>query len=106
MDDIRPPLPDKPVRFLDQFRLFIRRDGLSYKTEKTYLYWARFYIHFHNKRHPKEMGAAEVEAFLNYLAEKRYVAPSTQRTALNALVCLYKRFLGMDIEEAAQAGED
>lgn len=97
MDDIRTPLPVKPVRFLDQLSLAIRRQGLSLQTERTYLYWTKYYINFHHKRHPKEMGVNEVELFLSYLSEQRFTSVGTQRTALNALVFLYKRFLGMDL---------
>jgi integron integrase len=60
MDNVRPPVAENPTRFLDQLRLLMRQQQLSYATEKTYLYWIRKFIHFHKKRHPREMGAAEV----------------------------------------------
>jgi len=93
MDDIRHRIPAKPVRFLDQLRFHIRQQGLAYQTEKTYIHWTKRYIHYHNKRHPKEMGAAEVEMFLSALSIDRYCSVNTQKVALNALVYLYKRFL-------------
>ena len=96
MKDIPVTVPEKPVRFIDKLRAFMRIEGLAYKTEQTYIQWVRRYILFHHKRHPEEMGAQEVKAFLDYLVVSRNVAANTQRTALNALVFLYKRFLKRD----------
>jgi len=84
----------KSGRFLDNLRSCIRLHGLAYSTEKTYVYWVRFFIRFHNKRHPEEMGESEVSAFLSYMALERNVSPATQRTALNGLVFLYRKFFG------------
>lgn len=95
--DVPPPIPAKPTRFTDQLRAFIRSRGLAYKTEKTYLFWTLRFIRFHNKRHPRTMGAPEVEEFLSYLAVHRSSSINTQRTALNALVFLYREFLGQDL---------
>ena len=86
--------------FLEQVRQLIRCKNYSIKTEKTYLHWIRSYIFFHNKRHPKDMGAAEVGAYLNYLAVEKNVAPSTQRTALNALVFMYRDVLNTPMDDA------
>jgi len=58
MEDVRAPLPAKPVRFMDQFRAFIRLRQLAYATEKTYCVWVKDFIRFHQKRHPKNMGKA------------------------------------------------
>ena len=91
MDDIRQPLPVNPVRLMDQLRKEIRQRGMSYQTEKTYLYWVRYYIRFHNKQHPSTMGAAEIDTFLSYLSERRNVSVNTQRIALNAIIFLYKK---------------
>lgn len=93
MHDIPPPIPVNSNRFMDQLRLCLRQKGLAYKTEQTYLYWIRFYILFHGKQHPRDMGAGEVEAFLHFLAIERNVTANTQKTALNALVFLYRTFL-------------
>jgi integron integrase len=98
MKDVPPPLPQEPHKFLDQVRQHIRRQGLSYNTEKVYIYWIKYFILFQKKRHPKEMGNFEVSEFLNHLSETQFVAPSTQRTALNALAYLYKRFLQLPLE--------
>ena len=97
MDDIKKPVQLNSPRFLDQLRIHIRQNGLAYKTEQTYIHWVKRFIYFHNKRHPKDMGPAEIEAFLGNLSIARYCSVNTQRTALNALVYLYKRFMGVDV---------
>jgi len=99
MDDIRHQLEAKPTRFLDKLRLHIRQQGLAYTTEKTYIHWAKQFIYFHNKQHPKNLGVAEVETFLSHLAVNQFCSVSTQKIALNALVYLYKRFMGVDIAD-------
>ena len=91
MDDIRHKLPATPTRFIDCLCQHIRKNGLAYRTEQTYVHWIKRFIHFHNKRHPKDMGAAEIEAFLSHIGIQRHCSISTQRIALNALVYLYKR---------------
>jgi len=104
VNDIPVRVPDKPSRFLDQLRAFIRTEGLAYKTEQTYIQWVRRFILFHNKRHPETMGKIEVKAFLDHLVLSRHVAVNTQKTALNALVFLYKRFIGKDITNIGMVG--
>jgi len=84
-------------RLLDQVRIRLRYLHYSIKTEQSYLQWIRRFILFHNKRHPKNMGADEISAYLNYLATKRNVAASTQNQALNAIVFLYKQILHIEI---------
>lgn len=84
--------------FLGTVRDAIRVRGFSYSTEKTYVDWVRRFILFHGKRHPKEMGKAEVTAFLTHLAVKREVAPSTQNQALSALLFLYAQVLDCPLE--------
>src|SRR5712691_2558660 len=85
-------------RLLDQVRQTIRRKHYSLRTEATYIDWIKRYIFFHQKRHPAEMGAPEMEQFLNYLAVKRQVAASTQNQALSALIFLYREVLHKDFE--------
>jgi integron integrase len=97
MDDIPVSLPTPPVRFMDRFRAFIRARHMAYRTEKAYCLWVRDFICFHHKRHPEALGAAEVDAWLSHLANERSVAINTQKTALNAVVFLYKQFLGRDL---------
>lgn len=74
----------------------------SLRTETTYREWIRRFILFHGKRHPREMGAAEVGRFLSHLALERHVASSTQNQALNALVFLYRQVLHLEL---GQIGE-
>jgi hypothetical protein len=65
----------------------------SKRTVESYLYWIKYFIIFHKKRHPSEMSGLEVEAFLTHIAVERKVAASTQIIALNSLAFLYNRFL-------------
>jgi integron integrase len=82
-----------PPRLLERMRQVLRRMHYSYRTEKTYRYWVRNFILWSGKRHPREMGAAEVTAFLNFLAGEREVAAATQNQALSALLFLYGKVL-------------
>ena len=84
-------------RLLDQLKTAIRIRHYSYRTEQTYVHWTVRFIRFHKLRHPKEMGALEVAAFLSHLAEELTVSASTQNQALNALVFLYKHVLNQEI---------
>jgi len=80
-------------RLLDAVRDAIRRRHYSYRTERTYVDWIRRFIRYSERRHPRMLGAAEVTAFLNYLAREREVAAATQNQALAALLFLYKEVL-------------
>ncbi len=97
--DIRTPISPQSTRFLDQLRNFIRLRGLAYKTEITYVFWIKRFIRFHGRKHPETMGTAEVEAFLSHLVLQANVSVATQRVALNALIFLYREFLGTPLEE-------
>ena len=97
MDDIPVPIPSNPVRFMDQLRAFIRSKHLAYKTEKAYCRWVLNFIRFHGKRHPNKMGAREVDEYLSYLSVARNLAVNSQKTALNALVFLYQKFLKIEL---------
>ena len=88
--------PPKP-RLLDQIREVIRVKHYSLRTEKTYISWVKHFIHWSGMRHPRDMGAAEIEAFLSMLANQRDVAASTQNQALAALLFLYKQVLHVDL---------
>lgn len=90
MDDIPLPLAKEKSPFLREVREVIRRRGLAYKTENTYLLWIRRFIFFNNKRHPNELGETEVSNFLSHLSLDRSVSVNTQKTALNAIVFLYR----------------
>src|SRR5882762_10503047 len=91
------PLPLQQPKLIPQIREAIRVRHYSLRTEKSYVYWARFFIRFHNLRHPREMGAPEVTAFLSFLATERHVSASTQSQALAALLFLYKEVLGINL---------
>lgn len=88
---------DEKPRLLDELRDQIRLKHYSIRTERVYCEWVKQFIRFHNYRHPEEMGAAEVEAFLSDLAVHRNVAASTQNQALAALLFLYKQVLKLDL---------
>ncbi len=90
MDDGKPKL-------LDQLRQQIRLRNYSIRTESVYAEWVKRYIRFHRYRHPLEMGAPEVEAFLTHLAVNRNVAGATQNQALAALLFLYKEVLKVEL---------
>lgn len=87
--------PDAPQgsRFLDQVAHACRFSRLAYRTEQSYIAWIKRFILFHQKRHPKDMGAVEIRAFLTHLAVNRRVAASTQNQALNAIVFVYREVL-------------
>ena len=91
-----PARPPKP-RLLDRVREAVRARHYSRRTEKTYVAWVRRYILFHGKRHPAEMGAAEVTRYLTSLAVEGNVAASTQNQALSALLFLYRNVLEQDL---------
>ncbi len=79
---------------LKQMREVIRARQYSIRTEETYLRWVVDFFFFHKKRDPAEMGAAEVEAFLNHLTDQHHVAASTQNQAFAALLFLYANIFG------------
>jgi integron integrase len=91
-----PPSAPKP-KLLDRVRDALRARHYSHRTEKAYVHWIRRYIFFHGKRHPLEMGAPEVTAFLTALAVRDRVAASTQNQALNALLFLYRQILDVQL---------
>ncbi len=84
-------------KLLDQVRDAIRLKHYSIRTEQTYVNWIKRYIYFHNVRHPAEMGAPEIQAFLTHLAVEGNVAASTQNQAFSALLFLYKTVLYQDL---------
>ena len=86
-----------PPKLLDQVRDRIRVKHYSIRTETQYVQWIKRFILFHGKRHPQEMGTAEVEAFLTHLAVDGHVSASTQNQALSALLFLYKEVLAIDL---------
>lgn len=85
--------------FLEAVRQDIRLRGYSIKTEKSYIGWIKRFIYFIGKRHPKDVGAPEVKAYLSYLANNKNVAINTQKCALNAIVFLYHKHLQVELGE-------
>lgn len=89
-------MDDKP-RLLEQVREQIRLRHYSIRTESVYIGWVKRFIRFHKYRHPLQMGAAEVEAFLSDLAVRRDVSASTQNQALSAILFMYKKVLLIEL---------
>ena len=85
-------------KLLDQVRDALRLKHYSYRTEQAYVDWITRYILYHGKRHPQDMGSAEVQAFLTHLAVEKNVAASTQNQAFSALLFLYREVLHQDLE--------
>lgn len=91
------PPADQPPRLFDRMRAAIRVRHYSLATERTYIGWVKRFIYFHQKRHPADMGAAEVEAFLSALATELDVSASTQNQAMHAILFLYRDVLGVTL---------
>ena len=94
---INTPAESQPPKLLEQVVARMRVKHYSLRTEKSYVDWIKRYIWHHGKRHPKDLGAAEVEAFLSHLAVTRNVSASTQNQAKSALLFLYKEVLGVQL---------
>ncbi|MCP4495016.1 MAG: tyrosine-type recombinase/integrase [Gammaproteobacteria bacterium] len=84
---------------MDQVREVLRYHHYAIRTEEVYVKWILSFIRFNQRRHPREMGKAEIEAFLSDLAVNKNCAQATQSQALNAIVFLYKRVLNMPVAE-------
>jgi integron integrase len=90
-----PPLTS--TRLMDQVRERVRFLHYSIRTEEAYLHWIRAFIEFHERQHPKNLTATDVEAFLSHLAKDRQVAASTHKQAMSALMFLYDKVLGLEL---------
>jgi integron integrase len=88
----------KGKKLLEQVRDTIRLKHYSERTGETYVYWITKYILFHNKRHPKEMGFPEVEAFQLHLAKEQKLSASSQNQALSAVLFLYRHVLKIELQ--------
>ena len=86
-----------PPRLLDQVRAEIRARHYSRRTEDAYVHWIRRFIVFHGRRHPRELGAPEISAFVTWLAVERHVAASTQNQALSGVLFLYREVLRQEV---------
>lgn len=98
--------PPQSPKLLQRMRDHLRTRHYSIRTEAAYLDWARRFILYHDKRHPVDMGAAEVAAFLTHLAVDRQVSASTQNQAKSAILYLYKEVLQVQLpwlDEVVQA---
>jgi len=84
-------------KLLDLMRERIRVKHYSLRTEEVYLHWVRCFIIHHGKRHPRELGGPEVEAFLTHLAVDGRASLSTQNQALSALLLLYREVLAIEL---------
>jgi len=93
----------RPLKLLDQVRDVMRLKHYSIRTERSYTSWIKRFVLFHDKRHPKDMGEPEVEAFLTWLAVDGNVAKSTQNQAFNALIFLYRDVLKHPLEGRVNA---
>lgn len=89
---------EQSPKLLKLVSLAIRARHYSRRTEDSYQRWIKRYILFHGKRHPREMGEAEVTSFLSYLATERHVSASTQNQALNAILFMYRKVLKRDLD--------
>jgi len=85
-----------PSPFIQSIRDHLRARHYSKRTEQTYIYWILNYIRFHNREHPNNLTTVHIVQYLEHLALKQKVSPSTQKTALNALMYLYKQVLGWE----------
>ena len=91
------PTTGQQPKLMDRVRESLRVHRYALSTERTYCHWIKRFILFHGKRHPADMGAAEVEAFLSHLATAGRVSASTQNQAMHAVLYLYKHVLGTDL---------
>ncbi|MFL1484027.1 integron integrase [Marinobacter sp. LN3S78] len=97
--DVPPPVSSQSPRFLDRLRTFIRARGLAYRTEKTYCAWVRRFIRFNQYQSHDQIDAQHIQAFLSNLAVDQHCSINTQKTALNALVFLFREFLEQEIPD-------
>ena len=101
MDSMPKFTPDPGLKLMDQVRQVLCYHHYAIATEKTYVQWIIRYIrHFGTRRHPREMGAKEIEAFLSPLATTEKVSAATQRQALNSIIFLYKHVFNMELAES------
>jgi len=92
---------DNKPRLFDEIRNVARMRHLSLRTEQAYVQWIRRFILFHDKRHPRDMGEAEIRAFISHLAVDRSITASTQTVALSALLFLFRDVLKKEMPYVA-----
>ena len=91
------PCASTAERLEQRLRDQIRYEGKSHNTADVYWHWSKQYILWSGKRHPQDMGQADVESFLNWLVNTRHCSESTHGQALHGLRYLYRRVLGIDL---------
>jgi hypothetical protein len=96
-------LPNPKARLLDQVREVLRVRHYSLRTEQAYIAWIKRFIFFHHKRHPRELGTPDIEAFLTDLAVRQRVSSSTQMQAFNTLIFLYRQVLRLELAPFTRA---
>ncbi len=100
----RKPVPEPPATgsrppgLIQRYRQELQARHYARRTVETYEQWLRRFLRFHRLRHPREMGSAEVNAFLTHLAVEAQVSASTQNQALSALLFLYRKLLERDLD--------
>jgi integron integrase len=92
------PSPPRPAGLIQRYREELQARHYARRTVATYEQWLRRFLRFHQLRHPREMGSAEVNAFLTHLAVELQVSASTQNQALAALLFLYRELLKQDLD--------
>jgi integron integrase len=95
------PRSPQPKKLLDRYSEALRNLHYSLRTERTYTGWVRQFILFHNKRHPTEMGPAEINEFITHLVNQKSVSASTQNQAISAILFLYRNVLQIGLDETA-----
>ncbi|HBK99945.1 MAG TPA: hypothetical protein DD001_22815 [Microcoleaceae bacterium UBA10368] len=93
--------PPQEKKLLDRYRDIIDLKHYSSRTGDTYIFWVKEFILFHNKRHPKEMGAPEINQFLTHLVTDKKISASSQNQALSAVLFLYRHVLHIGLDEAS-----
>ncbi len=95
------PTTPQPKKLLDRYGEALRNLHYSLRTERTYSGWVRQFILFHKKRHPSEMGPAEINEFITHLVNQKSISASTQNQAISAILFLYRNVLQIDLDETA-----
>jgi integron integrase len=95
------PPAGKSKKLLDQYSEFLRNRHYSLRTARTSVGWVRQHILHHNKRHPREMGVAEINDFITHIVNQKTVSASTQNQAISAILFLYRNVLNSQLDEKA-----
>jgi integron integrase len=96
-----PTPPGRSKKLLDRYSEALRNLHYSLRTERTYTSWVRQFILYHNKRHPQDMGVAEINDFITHLVNQKSVSASTQNQAISAILFLYRNVLQVELDENA-----